>query len=83
MVNVFIPLLILPQVSSDGPKNELRKLDVTVDQAIKTIVSAGIIKLNLNRKKFLKSISLQNIFCRKLIFQNFFHNFESRFQNFV
>ncbi len=53
MTNVFIPTT--PNPTSGFllmvPKNELRKLDVTVDEAIKTIVSAGIIKLESKPKK--------------------------------
>ena len=32
------------------PNNELKKLNVSVDDAIKTIVSAGIIKLESKQK---------------------------------
>ena len=35
------------------PTNELKKLNVSVDDAIKTIVSAGIIKLEPKQKKVL------------------------------
>ena len=53
MINVFIPTT--PNPTSGFllmvPKNELRKLDVTVDEAIKTIVSAGIIKLESKQNK--------------------------------
>ena len=51
--NVFIPTT--PNPTSGFllmvPSNELKKLNVSVDDAIKTIVSAGIIKLESKQKK--------------------------------
>ncbi len=53
LTNVFIPTT--PNPTSGFllmvPNNELRKLNVSVDDAIKTIVSAGIIKLEPKQKK--------------------------------
>ena len=53
LTNVFIPTT--PNPTSGFllmvPNNELRKLNVSVDDAIKTIVSAGIIKLESKQKK--------------------------------
>ena len=52
LVNVFIPTT--PNPTSGFllmiPKNDLKYLDVSVDEAIKTIVSAGIIELNTKQK---------------------------------
>ena len=52
LVNVFIPTT--PNPTSGFllmiPKKDLRYLDVSVDDAIKTIVSAGIIELNSKQK---------------------------------
>ena len=52
MTNVFIPTT--PNPTSGFllmvPSNELKKLNVSVDNAIKTIVSAGIIKLEPKQK---------------------------------
>ena len=65
LTNVFIPTT--PNPTSGFllmvPNNELRKLNVSVDDAIKTIVSAGIIKLEPKQKKILKIfIPVKNIF---------------------
>ena len=53
MINVFIPTT--PNPTSGFllmvPKSEIKKLNVSVDEAIKTIVSAGIIKLEAKQKK--------------------------------
>ncbi|MFL2660391.1 MAG: DUF502 domain-containing protein [Alphaproteobacteria bacterium] len=53
LTNVFIPTT--PNPTSGFllmvPNNELKKLNVSVDDAIKTIVSAGIIKLEPKQKK--------------------------------
>ena len=52
LVNVFVPTT--PNPTSGFllmiPKKDLRYLDVSVDDAIKTIVSAGIIELNSKQK---------------------------------
>jgi len=53
LTNVFIPTT--PNPTSGFllmvPDNQIRRLDVTVDEAIKTIVSAGIIKLESRQKR--------------------------------
>ena len=53
LTNVFIPTT--PNPTSGFllmvPESELKRLDVSVDDAIKTIVSAGIIKLESKQKK--------------------------------
>ncbi len=53
LINVFIPTT--PNPTSGFllmvPNNQIKKLDVSVDDAIKTIVSAGIIKLESRQKK--------------------------------
>jgi len=53
MINIFIPTT--PNPTSGFllmvPKSEIKKLNVSVDDAIKTIVSAGIIKLEAKQKK--------------------------------
>ena len=53
LTNVFIPTT--PNPTSGFllmvPNTELKKLNVSVDDAIKTIVSAGIIKLESKRNK--------------------------------
>ncbi len=53
MINVFIPTT--PNPTSGFllmvPKSGIKKLNVSVDDAIKTIVSAGIIKLEAKQKK--------------------------------
>ena len=52
LINVFIPTT--PNPTSGFllmiPKKDLKYLDVSVDEAIKTIVSAGIIELNTKQK---------------------------------
>ena len=52
LINVFIPTT--PNPTSGFllmiPKKDLKYLDVSVDEAIMTIVSAGIIELNTKRK---------------------------------
>ena len=52
LINVFVPTT--PNPTSGFllmiPKNDLKYLDVNVDEAIKTIVSAGIIELDTKPK---------------------------------
>ena len=52
LINVFVPTT--PNPTSGFllmiPKKDLKYLDVSVDEAIKTIVSAGIIELNTKQK---------------------------------
>ena len=52
MVNVFVPTTPNPTSGflSLVPKSQIKPLNVKVDDAIKTIVSAGIIPLNSREK---------------------------------
>ena len=53
MVNVFVPTT--PNPTSGFlllvPKNQLKYLNTSIDETIKTIVSAGIIPLNTRESK--------------------------------